>query len=89
MGKLSDAFVGADVDLQLMGAHQLDNAAAAITAAQHLRHDNFPQISGDTIVEGLSTASLPGRFQVSLKPHLCAYFQEYQLRLLSGLCPTT
>ncbi len=49
-----------------MGDHQLDNAATAIAAARLLKGDGFPQINEDAIAEGLSTASLPGRFQVQI-----------------------
>lgn len=54
----------AQVDLQLMGDHQLDNAATAVAAARCLQQDGFPDISADSIVKGLSAATLPGRFQV-------------------------
>lgn len=47
-----------------MGDHQLDNAATATAAARLLEDDGYPHISEDTIAKGLSTASLPGRFQV-------------------------
>ena len=48
-----------------MGAHQLDNAAAAVTAALALARDGFERITDAAIVEGLYCATLPGRFQVS------------------------
>lgn len=48
-----------------MGAHQLDNAAAAVTAALALARDGFERITHAAILEGLNCAALPGRFQVS------------------------
>ncbi|KAK9844056.1 hypothetical protein WJX81_003088 [Elliptochloris bilobata] len=50
--------------LQLVGAHQLDNAAAAVTAALALARDGFPRITHAAILAGLGAAVLPGRFQV-------------------------
>ena len=54
----------AEVDMQLLGSVQLDNAAIAITAALQLRNDGFPDLSDDAIGAGLAAATLPGRFQV-------------------------
>ena len=48
-----------------MGAHQLDNAAAAVTAALALARDGFERITHAAILEGLNSAALPGRFQVN------------------------
>ncbi|CAL8468705.1 g8245 [Coccomyxa elongata] len=73
---------GTEVNLQLMGDHQLDNAATATAAACLLKGDGFPQINEDTIAEGLSTASLPGRFQVVRLPH--ASEQEPPWLVLDG-----
>ena len=56
----------AEVDMQLLGSVQLDNAATAITAALQLRHDGFPDLSDDAIGAGLAAATLPGRFQVHM-----------------------
>lgn len=47
-----------------MGAHQLDNAAAAVTAALALARNGFERITHAAILEGLNCAALPGRFQV-------------------------
>jgi folylpolyglutamate synthase/dihydropteroate synthase len=54
----------ADVKLQLMGAHQLDNAATAVATAAVLRAAGFDSISPQSIAGGLLECSLPGRFQV-------------------------
>jgi folylpolyglutamate synthase/dihydropteroate synthase len=54
----------AEARLRLAGAHQLDNAAAAATAARVLARDGFPRVSPAAIAAGLGAAWLPGRFQV-------------------------
>lgn len=59
-------YAAAEVDMQLLGSVQLDNAATAITAAIQLRDDGFPALSDDAICAGLAAATLPGRFQVSV-----------------------
>ncbi len=51
------------VRLALRGAHQITNAATAIALAEALRSDGF-SLSHEAIVEGLSTARHPGRFEV-------------------------
>lgn len=55
------------VRMQLVGKHQLDNAAAAVTAVACLRAENekfYGKITAGTITAGLEEASLPGRFEV-------------------------
>lgn len=54
----------ADVKLQLLGAHQLDNAASAVATAAVLRAAGFDAISPQSIAGGLLDCALPGRFQV-------------------------
>ena len=58
------------MDMQLLGQHQLDNAAAAVAAALQLRDNGFPRITADSIAEGLASARMPGRFQVIPLFHL-------------------
>lgn len=50
--------------LQMLGPHQLDNAAAAVAAASVLRGQGLGHISQDSIVQGLQQTKLPGRLQV-------------------------
>ena len=50
--------------LQLLGAHQVDNAAAAVAAAACLRQHGLSRISLQAVAAGLEAATLPGRFQV-------------------------
>jgi len=53
----------ADFSLPLLGAHQIENAATAITAAKVL----YPDIDASTIVEGLSSVKLCSRIEVIQK----------------------
>jgi hypothetical protein len=53
----------ADVALRLLGAHQLDNAAAAVAAAACLRQHGLERIDLQAVAAGLEAAVLPGRFQ--------------------------
>lgn len=55
----------ADLKLSLLGRHQLDNAAAAITAADVLKEQGW-QITQDSLLRGLQQTTLPGRMQVRL-----------------------
>ena len=53
------------VRLGLIGSHQFDNAAVAVTtAAQLASSGQFPNISINTVIKGLEAATLPGRFQL-------------------------
>ena len=54
----------AELRLQMLGQHQLDNAAAALAAACVVREQGLGQISQDSIVQGLQQTKLPGRLQV-------------------------
>ena len=56
----------AELKLQLLGQHQLDNAAAAIAAACVLREQGVGDISQDSMVTGLQQTKLLGRLQVRL-----------------------
>lgn len=51
-----------DIDLPLVGKHQVENAQTAISAAVTLRGRNL-NISDDNIVNGLAQTKWPGRFQ--------------------------
>lgn len=55
----------AEMKLALLGRHQLDNAAAAIAAADVLREQGWQSITQDTLLQGLQQTALPGRLQVS------------------------
>ena len=63
---------GSEVQLRLIGAHQLDNAAAAVAAAAVLKGQGFERLSLPAVVAGLEAATLPGRFQV------CRFADETQ-----------
>jgi dihydrofolate synthase/folylpolyglutamate synthase len=51
------------VTLALRGLHQIDNAATAISIAEALRENDF-QITHEAIVQGLETATHPGRLEL-------------------------
>ena len=54
-----------DLKLALLGRHQLDNAAAAITAADILKGQGWQSITQNSLLRGLQQTTLPGRMQVS------------------------
>ena len=56
--------MGVELEMGLLGSHQTDNAAAAIAAALVLQKDGFPSIEKGAIREGITSARMPGRFQV-------------------------
>ena len=49
----------------MVGAAQRDNAVTAASAALALRQQGFDRITVPTILGGLASARLPGRFQVT------------------------
>jgi len=53
---------GLDVRLPLLGAHQVENAATAVAAADALRES--AQITDEAILGGLASVSWPGRLEV-------------------------
>ena len=55
----------AELKLALLGHHQLDNAAAAIAAADVLKGQGWQSITQDSLLTGLQQTTLPGRMQVS------------------------
>ncbi len=60
--------VGGGIPPSLPGAHQIDNARTAATAALALR-EHFPKLTNHAIEEGIRTAKWPGRLQ-QLAPNL-------------------
>ena len=52
-----------DVDLPLLGDHQLENAATAVASVETLAGQGIP-VSPDAIVEGLRRVRWPGRLEV-------------------------
>ena len=52
-----------DVELPLLGDHQLENAATAVAAVETLAGQGVP-VSSDAIVEGLRLVRWPGRLEV-------------------------
>ena len=52
-----------DVDLPLLGDHQLENAATAVAAAETLNEQGIP-VPAEAIVEGLRRVRWPGRLEV-------------------------
>ena len=52
------------VDSPLVGRHQLRNLALAIAAAAELHNQGYPQITPQTIAQGIRETHWPGRFQV-------------------------
>lgn len=50
-----------DLEVPLLGVHQLLNASCAVAAAQRLRD---PKVTEETIREGLRKAKWPGRFEI-------------------------
>jgi dihydrofolate synthase/folylpolyglutamate synthase len=53
-----------NVALSLRGRHQLTNAATAITLAETLRARGFAQVTRESIITGLESASHPGRLEL-------------------------
>ena len=53
-----------DLFLPLFGTHQAQNAAVAIAAVESFLGDGSQPISQDVVLEGLATATSPGRLQV-------------------------
>jgi dihydrofolate synthase/folylpolyglutamate synthase len=53
-----------DLFLPMFGNHQAQNAAVAIAAVESFLGDGSQRIANDVVVEGLATATSPGRLQV-------------------------
>lgn len=54
---------GAELQIRLLGAHQLKNAAVVLEVIDVLRHHGH-EISGNAVRQGLAAAIWPGRFEV-------------------------
>ncbi len=50
-----------------MRAHQYDNATAAVATAGILKHRGFDRITIQSVVRGLESAFMPGRFQIMMR----------------------
>ncbi len=57
------------LELPLLGAHQLNNAATALTAVEVLRGRGW-RVPEDAVRQGLAEVTWPGRFQVLMKKPL-------------------
>ncbi len=53
-----------NLQLPLLGAHQLCNAAMVLTIVSHLQNNGWAQITEKTIRAGLQKVSWPGRFEI-------------------------
>ncbi|PKG21678.1 bifunctional folylpolyglutamate synthase/dihydrofolate synthase [Niallia nealsonii] len=53
-----------NLQLSMMGKHQIENASLAVMAAILLKKEIFPQISQEHIRMGLKEAKWPGRFEM-------------------------
>ena len=73
----------AGVSSKLIGDHQAGNAETAVAAAVQLQSQGFAQITETSIVKGLETACLAGRFQVS-QISLTSGYQSLPHDFLSG-----
>ncbi len=57
-------FKGENIKIGLTGEHQVKNASIAIVATRILsRKYGFSKINNDSIIKGLETATIPGRFE--------------------------
>ncbi|MCI8526513.1 MAG: bifunctional folylpolyglutamate synthase/dihydrofolate synthase [Oscillospiraceae bacterium] len=68
-GQVFDAGGRAALELPLLGAHQLKNAAVVLAAVEVLRDKGW-RISEQNIREGLASVTWPGRFEVLRKSPL-------------------
>lgn len=81
----------ASVDLQvsLLGAHQVDNAATAYAALQIARQQGLIHLSPAAVADGFARTAWPGRFEVlQTDPPLvldCAHNRDSALRLRQAL----
>lgn len=62
---VANSSMSAEAKSRLIGKHQAGNAEVALAAAALLRGQGFPQITQASMISGLGTAKLAGRFQVS------------------------
>ncbi len=78
-----------DLEISLLGAHQVDNAATAYAALQIARQQGLDRLSEKAIAAGFAHTIWPGRFEVlQLDPPLvldCAHNRDSALRLRQAL----
>lgn len=60
---ISPSIASLPCPIRMHGKHQIDNAKTAYTLAQVLK-EKFPTINERSIIEGLSSISLSGRFEI-------------------------
>ena len=53
-----------DIQLPLLGAHQLCNATVVLAVAHRLQQTGWDRITADTIKQGIREVSWPGRFEI-------------------------
>lgn len=58
---------GLELDLNLAGLHQIENAKTALTAIENLRKNNLLQISNQSIIAGYKNAVNPARLETIAK----------------------
>ncbi len=58
---------GLELDLNLAGLHQIENAKTALTAIENLRKNNLLQISDQSIIEGFKNAVNSARLETIAK----------------------
>jgi dihydrofolate synthase/folylpolyglutamate synthase len=78
-------YLGEEYTVPLIGAHQAQNAAAAISAVFALRERGW-NISGKSLREGLSAAYWPGRFEIVRDEPLCILDGAHNIDAVSKLC---
>lgn len=59
-----------DVQLNTLALYQIKNAALVLTVCEYLRVNKIINITRNDIVDGLRTASWPGRFEIMMKSPL-------------------
>ncbi len=78
-----------DLQISLLGAHQVDNAATAFAALQIARRQGLEKLTLEAILAGFSLARWPARFEVlQHNPPLvldCAHNRDSALRLRQAL----
>ncbi len=54
----------ADVDISMLGSHQVQNAMTALTALELLRKDNIIKVNRENLYAGIRNARVIGRFEL-------------------------
>jgi dihydrofolate synthase/folylpolyglutamate synthase len=52
------------VEIKMLGLHQIKNAMTALTALEVLRHEKIIKVTKDAFYQGMARAMQPGRFEV-------------------------